>query len=189
MYILINMPAWHSLDLGISLIDDVLRPLMNSSADFDVAYAQGFTGNLESIREKVLSKIEATIQGNMMNVNLTGEIDRFLREGLSTLYYNATIGSSGLGTINNDDQMCLIDAAYSYLFPANEQREIATLGNNLEQIRVAYEVARAVSTYCLICMYVCMIIYWESIEQTLHTAYSVYPVASINTFNLQFIKS
>ena len=123
---------------------------MNSSADFDVYSAQNFIGDLESVREEVLSNIEAAIQGNMMNVNLTGEIDRYLKEGLSTLYYNATIGSSG-ALISDDEQRCFINAAYSYLFPANEQTEIATLGNNLEQIRVAYEVARAVSVhiYCL----------------------------------------
>ena len=127
---------------------------MNSSADFGVASAaQNFIGDLESIREDVLSNIEAAIQGDMMNVNLTGEIDRYLREGLSTFYYNATIGSSG-ALISADDRICFINAAYSHLFPAEEQTEIATLGNNLEQIRVAYEVARAVSTYCLI--YVCM---------------------------------
>ena len=153
------MPTWCSLDLRMSLIDDVLRPLMNSSANFDVYSAQNFIGDLESVREEVLSNIEAAIQGNMMNVNLTGEIDRYLREGLSTLYYNATIGSAGIGTITNDERICLINEAYSYLFPANEQTEIAILGNNLEQIRVAYEVARAVSNYCLICMHVCMLIY------------------------------
>ena len=176
MYIFINMPAWCSLDLEISLIDDVLRPLMNSSADFGVASARDFIGNLESIREGVLSNIEAAIQGNMMNVNLTGEIDRYLREGLGALYFNGTIRSSGSGTITEDDEICGTNAAYLYLFPANEQTEMATLGNNLEQIRTAYEVARAVSTYGLIymymyiCVYVCLqvfVISWESIEQTL----------------------
>ena len=146
--------VWCSADLWLSLKEDVLRPLMNSSADFDVGSAGNFIGDLERIREEVLNNIEAAIQGNMMNVNLTGEIDRYLREGLGILYYNATIGSSGSGTIDDDDWICLINAAYSYLFPAEEQTEIATLGNNLEQIRAAYQVARAVSTYCLI--YVCM---------------------------------
>ena len=148
------MPTWCSLDLGISLIDDVLRPLMNSSADFDVYSAGNFIGDLERIREEVLSNIEDAIQGNMMNVNLTGEIDRYLREGLGAFYYNATIGSSGV-PISDNDQMCLINAAYLYLFPANEQAEIATLGNDLEQIRAVYEVTRAVSTYCLIYNILC----------------------------------
>ena len=127
---------------------------MNSSADFSVGSARNFIGDLESIREDVLSNIETAIRGNMTNVNLTGEIDRYLREGLGALYYEAIIGSSGsFGNINDEDRICLINEAYSYLFPAEEQTEIATLGNNLEQIRVAYEVARAVSTYCLIYVY------------------------------------
>ena len=123
--------------------------------------AQMFTDDLERISEEILYNIDATIQGTM-NLDLTEEISRYFSAGLSVYYYNVTLGSSGF-EIQPADRTCAINVTQSILFPAVEQAKIASLGNNLQQIAVAYEVARAVSAYHLhmqlIAMYSTMYIY------------------------------
>ena len=120
---------------------------MNSSADVTFTTAQMFTDDLQRISEEILINIDATIQGTM-DLNLTEEISRYFSAGLSVYYYNITLGSSGF-EIPPADRTCAINAIHSILFPTVEQAKIASLGNNLQQIAVAYEVARAVSAYHL----------------------------------------
>ena len=132
----------------MSLINDVLRPLMNYSIDREVDYP---FDNLDRIREEVLDNINSAFSGNM-NVNLTEEIVRYFTEGISGFYVNFTyqIGVPGNTlTLSDSDMTCAIGAIYEHLFPPVEQAKIASLGNNLQQIAVAYEVARAVSAYHL----------------------------------------
>ena len=132
------------LDLQMSLMNDILRPLMNESVDrtnlilsFD---------NLDRIRDEVLDNINGTILGTM-DANITEEMIRYFIEGISAYYVNRTfnIGAGGTVTLSPDDRTCANNAMYQHLFPRMEQDKIASLGNNLQQIAVAYEVARAVS--------------------------------------------
>ena len=121
---------------------------MNSSTDVTFITAQSFTDYLERIREDILYNIDATIQG-IINLNLTEEISRYFSEGLSVYYYNITIGSVVGVLISPEERTCTINAINSILFPPVEQVKITSLGNNLQQIAVAYEVARTVSAYHL----------------------------------------
>ena len=133
------------LDLSNSLINDVLRPLMNDSVD-RINTAQSF-GSLDMIREEVLDNINSTIQGTM-DANLTYEMIRYFTEGICAYYVNLSFNVEDTGRnldISPTEMACAIDAVYQHLFPPMEQVKIASLGNNLQQIAVAYEVARAVS--------------------------------------------
>ena len=117
---------------------------MNYSVDREGDYP---FDNLDRIREEVLDNVNNAFSGNM-NVNLTEEIVRYFSEGISGFYVNFTyqIGVAGnILTLSDSEMTCAIDAIYEYLFPPVEQAKIASLGNNLEQIAVAYEVARTVS--------------------------------------------
>ena len=128
----------------MSLINDVLRPLINYSVSREVVYP---FDNLDRVREEVLDNINSVFSVNM-KANLTEEIVRYFTEGIIGFYVNFTfqIGVAGNTlTLSDSDMTCAIDAIYEYLFPPVEQAKIASLGNNLQQIAVAYEVARAVS--------------------------------------------
>ena len=121
---------------------------MNYSVD-RTNVAQPFDG-LDRIREDILGNIDSIILGNM-DANLTEEINRYFTEGISAYYVNLTfdIGSpQSIVTISATQMACAIDAVYQHLFPPVEQAKIASLGNNLQQIAVTYEVARAVSIKC-----------------------------------------
>ena len=123
---------------------------MNASVDrtlSDTTY-----DNLDVLRDEILLNINNTIQGNA-DANLTAELTRYFIEGISGFYVNFTfgIGSAGSTTMLSEMQRtCAENATYTYLFPPVEQAKIASLGNNLQQIKVAYDVARAVSVYCLV---------------------------------------
>ena len=143
----------------MSLINDVLRPLMNSSADLTIGNPQQFIDNLDRIREKVLYNINATIAGSL-DINITAELIRFFTDGLSTLYYNATFEATGsiVTGIDDDEKMCGINDIFMHYFPfSTEQTEIASLGRRLQQIAVAYDVARNVSVFT-VCTYVRILI-------------------------------
>ena len=126
------------------MINDVLRPLMNYSIDRTNTF-QPFD-SLDRIRDEVLGNIDSTIQGTM-NANLTEEIIRYFIEGISAYYVNRTfnIGAGRTVTLSPADRTCAKNAIYQHLFPPVEQEKIVSLGNNLQQIAVAFEVARAVS--------------------------------------------
>ena len=131
---------------------------MNSSVDLTIGNPQQFVDDLDRIREEVLYNINATIAGNL-DINITAELMRFFTDGLSVLYYNATFGATGsiVTGISNEERMCAINDIFMHFFPSTEQTEIASLGRKLQQIKVAYDVARTVSVY--ICtMYTCVCI-------------------------------
>ena len=71
------------------MINDVLRPLMNSSVDLTISNTNLFTDDLAIIREEVLYNISAAIAGSL-DINITAELMRFFTDGLSVFYYNAT---------------------------------------------------------------------------------------------------
>ena len=124
---------------------------MNNSVEA-VGQPDEFYDDLERITTEVLGNIDATIQGTV-NVNLTEELFRFFNNGISVFYYNASIVSAGVGfNINDMQRTCAINEIYSILFPSPEPAEIASLANSLQQIAVAYEVARAVSRSHFVCV-------------------------------------
>ena len=128
----------------MSLINDVLQPLMTNSVDRQGNYP---FDNLDMIRDEVLSNVNSAFSGNM-NVNLTKEVIRYFTEGISGFYVNFTfdIGTGGQAfSVDANETACAIDAIYQHLFPLVEQVKIASLGSDLQQIAVAFEVARAVS--------------------------------------------
>ena len=123
---------------------------MNSSADLTITGTDQFLDNLGRVRDEVLYNINATIAGNL-DVNLTAELNRFFTEGLSVFYYNASFESTSSVFIPDDEERaCAIDDIYMHFFPPTEQREIASLGNRLQQIKAAYDLARNVSTVCML---------------------------------------
>ena len=130
---------------------------MNTSADLTINSADEFTGDLNRIREEILYNINSTFAGNS-DLNLTAEFTRFFNEGLTAFYYNVSFESSSAPAISNPDETqrnCAINAIYSHYYPMMEQAEIAALGGRLQQIAVAFDVARAVSVLImLISMYV-----------------------------------
>ena len=132
----------------MSLINDILSPLMTDSINRNVQYS--FT-NLDMVRDEVLDNINGTIAGTT-GANLTEEMIRYFIKGISAFYVNFTfqVGVAGqVNTLSADEHTCANNAIYQHLFPLEEQVKIASLGNNLQQIAVAYEVARAVSaTFC-----------------------------------------
>ena len=135
--------AWCSLALWMSVLDNVLRPLMNHSVNRDDTL-QPFN-DLDRLREEILANIDNTIQGTM-TANLSEEVSRYITDGIVLYYYNRSYVAVGVGfTISDDDRACAIKAINDTLFPQVEQDEIASLGNGLQQIAVAYEVTRAVS--------------------------------------------
>ena len=145
------------IDLRLSLINDVLGPLMNTSADLTINSADEFRGDLDRIREEILYNINSTIAGNS-DFNLTAEFIRFFIEGLSTFYYNVSFESSSAPAIFNPHETqrnCAINAIYTHFYSMMDEAEIAALGGRLQQIAVAFDVARAVSVLImLISMYV-----------------------------------
>ena len=133
----------------MSLINNVLRPLMNSSVDLTIGSPEEFNDDLNRIREEVLYNINATIAGSL-DINITAELMRFFTDGLSTLYYNATFEATGsfVTGISNEERMCAINEIFMHYFPfSTEQAEVASLGRKLQQIKVAYDVARNVSVF------------------------------------------
>ena len=130
---------------------------MNSSVDLTIVGTEQFVDDLDRIREEVLYNINATIAVSL-DINITAELMRFFTDGLSTLYYNASfeaLGSSVSG-INDEQRMCAINDIFMHFFPSMEQTEIASLGRKLQQIKVAYDVARTVSVYIyVLCTCVC----------------------------------
>ena len=126
---------------------------MNSSVDLTIFGTQSFIGDLDRIREEVLYNINATIAGSL-DTNITAEITRFFTDGLSVFYYNATFEAGGIVTgIDNEERMCAINDIFMHFFPSTEQAEIAALGRRLQQIKIAYDVARAVSVFTYVRMY------------------------------------
>ena len=121
---------------------------MNNSADLTIGNSQQFIGDLDRIRDKVLYNINATIAGSL-DANITTEITRFFTDGLSVLYYNASFEATDsiVTGIDEEEEICAINDIYMYFFPSTEQAEIASLGRRLQQIKVAYDVARAVSVH------------------------------------------
>ena len=119
---------------------------MNSSADLTIGSPEQFIDDLDRIRDEVLYNINATIAGSL-DANITTEITRFFTDGLSVLYYNATFEATGsiVTGIDDEQRRCAINEIYMYFFPSTEQAEIASLGRRLQQIKVAYDVARSVS--------------------------------------------
>ena len=119
---------------------------MNFSVD-RTNTAQPFS-NLDMIRDEVLDNINNTIEGTV-DANLTDEIIRYFIDGISAYYVNLTYNlldpASNPPMVDESDLTCANNAVYKTLFPPVEQAKIASLGNNLQQIAVAYEVARAVS--------------------------------------------
>ena len=146
-----------TIDLRLSLINDVLGPLMNTSADLTISNADEFTGDLNRIREEILYNINSTIAGNS-DFNLIAEFTRFFNEGLSAFYYNVSFESSSAPAISNPDETqrnCSINAIYTHFYSMMDEAEIAALGGRLQQIATAFDVARAVSVLImLISMYV-----------------------------------
>ena len=124
---------------------------MNYSVDRTTAAAQSFD-DLDMIREEVLYNINSTIQGTM-SANLAEEMIRYFMEGISAYYVNLTFptGTGSTLVITPTQRTCANNATYQLLFPQVEQGKITSLGNNLQQIAVAYEVARAVSSNQLLC--------------------------------------
>ena len=136
-----------TIDLRLSLINDVLGPLMNTSADLTVSNGQEFFDDLDRIREEILYNINSTIAGNS-DFNLTAEIARFFIEGLSTFYFNASFeftGAPASGNIGDAERECGINDVYAHFYPSMEQAVIAALGKRLQQIAVTYNVTREVS--------------------------------------------
>ena len=134
-----------SLGLQISLINDILRPLMTHSVDRTVT-AQSFD-SLDMISKEVLDNFNSSTHGNT-DVNVTEEMIRYFTEGISAYYVNLVfnVAVTGIDLVITPSQMdCAINAIYQYLFPPVEQEKIASLGNNLQQIAVAFEVAGTVS--------------------------------------------
>ena len=123
---------------------------MNSSADLTISNPDDFIDDLDRIREEVLYNINATIAGNL-DANLTAELMKFFTDGLSVLYYNASFEGSVIGT-GDEERMCAINNIFMHFFPSTEQTEIASLGRKLQQIKVAYDVARTVSVFTYIRM-------------------------------------
>ena len=119
---------------------------MNSSADLSIGIPNPFIDDLGRIREEVLYNINATIEGSL-DINITAELMRFFTDGLSVLYYNATFGATGsiVTGISSEERICAINEIFMHFFPSMEQTEIASLGRKLQQIKVAYDVARTVS--------------------------------------------
>ena len=140
-----------TIDLRLSLINDVLGPLMNTSADLTVYNAQEFLDELDRIREEILYNINSTIAGNL-DFNLTAEFTRFFIEGLSTFYFNCTFEFAGAPAsfITNEMQSCAINNIYEHFYPMMEQAEIAALGGRIQQIAVTFDVARAVSVFIML---------------------------------------
>ena len=131
---------------------------MNSSADLTIIGTDQFIGDLDRIRDEVLYNINATIAGSM-DANITAEFFGFFIDGLSALYFNASFEATGslVSGVGDEERMCGIDEIYMHFFPSMEQAEIASLGRRLQQIKVAYDVARAVSVCIYVhTMYVCM---------------------------------
>ena len=155
----------NALGLQISLINNVLRPLMNYSID-RTSTVQSFD-DLDMIREEVLDNINSTIQGTM-SANLTKEMIRYFIEGISAYYVNLTfnIGAGGILVITPTQRTCANNAIYQHLFPPVEQGKIASLGNSLQQIAVAYEVAGAVSVqFCShVAMHISLNVYIVTFE-------------------------
>ena len=120
---------------------------MNSSADLTIGSPQQFIDDLDRIRGEALYNINATIAGSL-DANLTAELMKFFTDGLSVLYYNASF--EGL-VIGDEERMCAINDIFMHFFPSMEQTEIASLGRKLQQIKVAYDVARTVSVFTYIC--------------------------------------
>ena len=142
---------------------------MNSSADLTIGSPQQFIGDLDRIRDEVLYNINATIAGSM-DANITAEITRFFTDGLSVLYYNASYEATGsiVTGIDDAERMCAINDIYTHFFPSMEQAEIASLGRRLQQIKVAYDVARAVSVYtCTV--YIRMYAQTQTHTEIMHT--------------------
>ena len=127
---------------------------MNNSVDRSTPSNNQPFDDLDRIRDEVLSNINATFQGSM-NGSITEEFRKYFNEGLSAYHFNVSIGSSMIGTVTEMDRVCGINATYWILFPPVEQAKIVSLGNNLQQIRVARDVIRNVSINCL--LYVCSI--------------------------------
>ena len=121
---------------------------MNSSADLTIGNPELFRDDLDRIRNEVLYNINATIAGSM-DANITAEIFRFFTDGLSVLYFNASFEGTGsfVTGINEEARVCAINDIYTRFFPPTEQAEIASLGRRLQQIKVAYDVARDVSVF------------------------------------------
>ena len=117
---------------------------MNYSVNREVSYS---FDDLDMIRNEVLSNINDAILGttDANQANLTEEMIRYFTEGISAFHVNFTfdIGAVGhLFTLTPSERTCAINAIYEYLFPPVEQDKIARLGNNLQQIAVAYAVAK-----------------------------------------------
>ena len=131
---------------------------MNNSADLNIGSPESFIDDLERITEEVLYNINATIAGNL-NANITAELMRFFTDGLSAFYFNASFVVVGGVGVNAEEEMCGINNIFMNYFPSTEQAEIASLGRRLQQITVAYDVARNVSVFI-----VCILIrnYWLS---------------------------
>ena len=119
---------------------------MNSSADLTIGSPEQFIDDLDRIRDEVLYNINATIAGSL-DANITAEITRFFTDGLSVLYFNASFEATGsiVTGIDNEERRCAINEIYMHFFPSMEQAEIASLGGRLQQIKIAYNVTRAVS--------------------------------------------
>ena len=130
----------------MSLINDVLRPLMNSSVDLSIGNPQQFIDDLDRIREEVLYNINATIAGSL-DINITAELMRFFTDGISAFYVNASFEEIGVVSISDEERMCAINNVLMHFFPSTEQAEIASLGRRLQQIAVAYNVMRTVSIF------------------------------------------
>ena len=132
------------------MINDVLRPLMTNSVDHTVTDYS--FDHLDGIKEEFLDNFNSTIHGSM-RANLTEEMIRYFIEGISTYYVNLTFNVAVTGmdlTITPSQMECAVNAVYQYLFPPVEQAKIASLGNNLQQIAVAFEVARTVSAKSIV---------------------------------------
>ena len=121
---------------------------MNNSVDrANPSNDQSFE-DLDSVREEVLNNINATFQGTM-NGSITEEFGRYFNEGLSAYYFNVTIGSTGQ-LPDNSRRQCGVNTTYSILFPAVEQAKIVSLGDSLQQIRVARDAIHSVSINCML---------------------------------------
>ena len=120
---------------------------MNSSVDLTLPGTEEFIGDLDRIREEVLYNINAMIAGSL-DANITAELMRFFTDVLS-LYYNATFEATGSPAtgIDEEERICAINHIFMHFFPSTEQAEIASLGRRLQQIAVAYDVARTVSVF------------------------------------------
>ena len=120
---------------------------MNNSADLTIGSPESFIDDLDRIREEVLYNINATIAGSL-DANITAELMRFFTDGLSVFYYNASFELiGGVSGIDEEERMCAINDIFMHYFPSTEQAEIASLGRRLQQIAVAYDVARSVSVF------------------------------------------